>query len=331
MIYLLTIWTAFTFSLQDTIPSPIQADTLLKPVSADTIPETAEADTTRIEEVEAETQEPDTVYVWEYDMRHTMDVAETDSTLRWINMINLFDRFYGARGAITYRTGKSGRPAGLELHTYESRHLNMEMEGLSINDPLTGAVHWNRIPIRKIREYREADYGATYQGEIKLIDHYLTQPRTYLNFDESKYNYRNLDFVFTQNLRADTNLEFSYWDRRDGGGYSRSGVEGRQASVKIYHQLSDRWLLKTLYLNNALDREESFGYVVNDPELFAFNPFTASPIENNANSNQTSSDIYIQAHHRPDINSACSDGVWPSLSNQQVVFELLGRFDSYRF
>jgi len=304
LIYLLTIWAAFTFSLQDTIPSPVQADTLLKPVSVEAIPDTVEADTTQVEEFETEPQKPDTVYVWEYELPRTMDVAETDSTLRWINMVNLFDRFYGARGAITYRTGTSGRPAGLELHTYESRHLNMQMEGLSINDPLTGAVHWNRIPIRKIREYREADYGATYQGEIKLIDHYLTQPRTYLNFDESKYNYRNLDFVFTQNFRADTNLEFSYWDRRDGGGYSRSGVEGRQASVKIYHQLSDRWLLKTLYLNNALDREESFGYTVNDPELFTFNTFVESPIENNANSNQTSSDIYIQAHHRPDVNSA---------------------------
>jgi hypothetical protein len=322
LIYLLTIWTAFTFSLQDTVPQPALPDTIpqaalpdtlfrpslsnwpLKPVSANTIPKTAEADSSQIDGFEAESQRPDTVYVWEYNMRNTMDVAETDSTLRWINMVNLFDRFYDARGAITYRLGTSGRPDGLELHTYETRHLNMRMEGLSLNNPLTGAVYWNRIPIRKIKEYREADYGAAYHGEIKLIDHYLTQPRTYLNFDESKYNYRNLDFVFTQNFRADTNLEFSYWDRRDGGGYSRSGVEGRQASVKIYHQLTDRWLLKTLYLNNALDREESFGYAVNDPELFTFNTFTESPIENNANSNQTSSDIYIQAHHRPDTQSA---------------------------
>ena len=304
MIYFLTIWTAFAFSLQDTIPPPTQVDTLLQPVSVDTIPSAAEADTTLIEEPEPEEQKPDTVYVWEYDLHHTMDVAETDSTLRWVNMVNLFDRFHGAKGAITYRTGTAGRPDGLDLHTYESRHLNMEMEGVSINDPLTGAVHWNRIPIRKISEYREADYGVTYQGEIRLIDHYLTQPRTYINFDESEYNYRNLDFVFTQNLRADTNLELSFWDRRDGGGYSRSGVEGRQAAAKIYHQVSDRWMLKALYLNNAMDREESFGYVIDNPELFPFNRFTATPIENNASSNQTSSDIYIQAHHRSDVDSA---------------------------
>ena len=303
MIYILTIWTVFSFSLQDTIP-PAQADTLLQPVSLDTIPTPAEPDTTIMEEPEPEEQKPDTVYVWEYEMRHTTDSAESDSTLRWVNMVNLFDRFNGSKGAITYRTGTSGRPDGLELHAYETRHLNMEMEGLNINDPLTGAVHWNRVPIRKISEYRESDYGAAYHGEIRLIDHYLTQPRTYINFDESHFNYRNLDFVFTQNLRADTNIELSFWDRRDGGGYTRSGVEGRQAAAKIYHQLSDRWMFKALYLNNAMDREESFGYVIDDPELFPFNRFTAVPLENNANSNQTSSDIYLQAHHRPDIDSA---------------------------
>ena len=183
MIYFLTIWTAFTFSLQDTIPPPAQADTLLRPVSTDTIRDTVATDTTQVEEFEAEPQKPDTVYVWEYDLPRTMDVAETDSTLRWINMVNLFDRFYDAKGAITYRLGTSGRPDGLELHAYETRHLNMRMEGLSLNNPLTGAVYWNRIPIRKIKEYREADYGTAYHGEIKLIDHYLTQPRTYLNFD----------------------------------------------------------------------------------------------------------------------------------------------------
>jgi hypothetical protein len=301
LIYLLTIWTAFSFSVQDTIP-PVQQDTLPEPAVMDTIPDSTYADSTLIEEPEPEI--PDTVYVWKYKMHQSMDVAETDSSLRWINMVNLFDRFYGKRGAITYRTGTAGRPDGLELHSFESRHLNMELEGMSINDPLTGAVHWNRIPIRKIKEYREADYGASYNGQIRLMDHYLTQPRTYLNFDESKYNYRNLDFVFTQNFRSDTNLELSFWDRRDGGSYNRSDVEGRQAAVRVYHQLSNRWLLRTMYLNNAIDREESFGYIVNDPLLFTFNRFVETPIENNASSNQTSSDIYLKAQYRPDINSA---------------------------
>ncbi|WP_069130159.1 putative porin [Rhodohalobacter halophilus] len=299
MIYLLTIWTALTFSVQDTIP-PVQQDSLREAAINDTIP-AAEADTTSFEEPEPEVETPDTVYVWTYQQSPGLDIAETDSTLRWVNQVNFFDRFYGERGAITYRLGTSGRLDGVELHSYETRHMNVEMEGVSLNDPLTGAVNWNRIPIRKIKYYEEADYGATYRSRIRLQDHYLTQPRTYLNFDESKYDYRNLDFVFTQNFRADTNLEFSFWDRRDGGGYNRSGVEGRQASAKVYHQLNDQWMAKLLYLNNALDRQESFGYNVDNPLLFPFNIFTATPRENSASSNQTSSDIFLKAQYRPNV------------------------------
>jgi hypothetical protein len=319
LIYLISIWTFFSFSVQGTlqtagrdtippvlpdsieVPVPVFNDTIPDAALQDTIPETAEADTTRFEE-EPEVVTLDTMSIWNYRFAGSLSNAETDSSLRWVNMVNLFDRYYQQRGAITYRMGTVGRMDAMDFHGYETRHLNLEMEGLTLNNPLTGAVDWNRLPIRKISEFAEADYGATYRSQARLIDHYLIQPRTYLNFDEGKFNYRSLDFVFIQNIRQQTNLEFSFWDRRDGGGYNRSGAEGRQAAVMIYHQLSDRWLLKGAYINNAMDRDESFGYSVQDPVFFAFNRFTEQPNRSNAGSNQTSSDIYIQTHYRPDKN-----------------------------
>ncbi|TVR29495.1 MAG: hypothetical protein EA390_09740 [Balneolaceae bacterium] len=328
MIYLLTIWTVFTFSVQDTIPPaerdtipPVPADTLQIPIpqfpdtlqmpipqfpdtlpdptAQDTIPELMPPDTTQIEQ-EPEEVALDTIQVWNYRFAESLKVAETDSTLRWVNMVNLFDRFYREKGAITYRLGTIGRMDAMDLHGYETRHFNLELEGLILNDPLTGAVNWNRLPIRKIHEFSEADYGPAYRAQTRLIDYYLTQPRTYLNYDEGKFDYRSLDFVFTQNIRQQTNIEFSFWDRRDGGGYNRSNVEGRQAAVMIYNQLNDRWMLKGTYLNNAMDRDEPFGYVVQNPLLFSFNRFVEQPNRPNARSNQTSSDIYFQTHYRPD-------------------------------
>jgi len=328
LIYLLTIWTVFTFSVQDTIPPaerdtipPVPADTLQIPIpqfpdtlqmpipqfpdtlpdptAQDTIPELMPLDTTQIEQ-EPEEVALDTIQVWNYRFAESLKIAETDSTLRWVNMVNLFDRFYREKGAITYRLGTIGRIDAMDLHGYETRHFNLEMEGLILNDPLTGAVNWNRLPIRKIHEFSEADYGSAYRAQTRLIDYYLTQPRTYLNYDEGKFDYRSLDFVFTQNIRQQTNLEFSFWDRRDGGGYNRSNVEGRQAAVMIYNQLNDRWMLKGAYLNNAMDRDEPFGYVVQNPLLFSFNRFVEQPNRPNARSNQTSSDIYFQTHYRPD-------------------------------
>jgi hypothetical protein len=312
---LLTLWTVFSISFQDTIPpaerDTIPPDSLPVPAVLDTIPPAAEQDTVPpLEQVDASDlieepeEEPwDTIHVWNYRFPDSFDVAETDSSLRWVHDVNLFERYYRNRGAITYRTGTIGRPDAMDLHGYETRHLNLEMEGMRLNDPLTGAANWNRMPTRKITDFRESDFGAAYHTQTRLKDFYLVQPRTYLNFDESRFNYRSLDFVFTQNFRQDTNVELSFWDRRDGGGYARSDVEGRQAAVRIYHQLNDRWMLRGMYLNNAMDRQEPFGYVIpgDDPRFFGFNHFVEQANQGMAESNQTSSDIYFQAHHRRDI------------------------------
>jgi len=290
-------------ALPDTLPLPVLPDTLL-PAANDTIPAEAIPDTLRRVDIPVQKEEElIPIEFWRYRFSPSMDEAESDSTLRWVNMVNLFDRFHGSRGAITYRLGTTGRPDALDLHGYETRHLRVELEGLRLNDPLTGAVNWNRIPKRKILDFRESDFGATYRSQTRLKDFYLTQPRTYINFDESKHDYRNLDFVFTQNIQQNTNIEFSFWDRRDGGGYQRSSVEGRQAAALVWHQLSPNWMAKAMYLNNALDRNESFGYQVQEPAFFAFNRFIEAANVNNAQSNQTSSDIYLQAHYRPDPHS----------------------------
>lgn len=259
--------------------------------------------------VEAERVRPDTVHIWNYSISDRYEIAETDSTLRWVNMLNMADRFHQERGAITNRMGTVGRMDGVELHAFETRHMNLEMEGLQLNDPLTGRVNWNRLPFHKIAVMTERDYGGSYRAQTRLRDHYLTQPRTYLNFDESKYNYRSLEFAFAQNFRNTTNLELSFWDRRDGGGYNRQEIVGRQVVARLYHQLNDKWMLKAAYIDNSMDRQEPFGYVVSNPTLFAFNRFSDSARQGNANGEQSSKDIYIQAHYRDSTRSDVSSKI----------------------
>ncbi len=269
---------------------------------------------------------PDTVHIWNYSITEGFDVSETDSTLRWTQLVNLFDRFHSQRGVITYRMGTKGRMDAMELHAFESRHLNLEMEGMKLNDPLTGAVNWNRLAVHKISEFSEADYGAVYDAKVRLRDHYIIQPRTYLNFDESKFNHRNLEFAFTQNFLKTTNLELSFWDRRDGGGYTRQNVEGRQVVARIYHQLNENWLVRFNYINNSLDRQEPFGYNITDPRFFPFNRFIASPLQNSANSTQASKDVYVQLHHRRDISRDVSSIF--GLHYQSDAWELIAGTDS---
>jgi len=291
-------------AVQDTIPPNIPADSLFQLRLTPSTPQQPEFTTYNpvIQESDKLPEEeiPDTVYVWEYETPPTLETAETDSTLRWLDYVNMAERFYRQKGAVTYRLGTNGRMDGVEIFAHESRHIDLQMEDMRINTPLTGLANWNRLVIHKISEVATSDYGTNYKTDVRLRDHYLVEPRTYLNFDESKFNNRSLEFSFAQNFRKDTNVEFSFWDRRDGGGYRRSNVQGTQAMVRVYHQISDPWMLKAGFINNSMDREEPFGYTVTNPELFAFNRFTESPLESSADSKQSSSDVYIQLHHRAD-------------------------------
>lgn len=280
------------------VPQQSMQDTL------SAVPQDSLAQTMQQEETEE--QIPDTVYVWDQNFPESFEMSETDSTLRWVNMLNLFDKFHRERGAITSRIGTVGRMDGILLHAYSTRHLNLEMEGLNYNDPLTGNVNWNRLPIHKIAGFYEADYGASYRSRTRLREHYLIQPRTYLNFDESQYDYRSLEFTYTQNLLKTTNLELSFWDRRDGGGYRSQSVAGRQVTARVYHQLNHRWLLKAGYINNGLDLGEPFGYQLTDPNFFSFNTFVANPVESNSSSDYITNDLYVQVHHRADTLSPVS-------------------------
>lgn len=282
--------------MQDTVPLANPPDTLLL--------ETIEPDTLIADDPgEPEPDEPEEliyIHIWNYEDRAGFTTQVTDSTLRWTQKLNLTQNFYHRPGAITYRTGTLGRKDGIDHHSFENRHFEAELNGLRINDPLTGSVNWNRVPTHKIRTMTESDYGPLYRADIRLRDHYLVEPRTYLNFDESSYNYRHLEFSATHNINQETNIELSYWDRRDGIGYSRSGVEGNQIVFKGYHQLNDRWLLRSGFISNSMEQEQSFGYQFQDPAVFAFNPFIEVPNQGLAESEEGSKDLYVQAHFRRD-------------------------------
>lgn len=289
---------ALLFSFLQIVPQQSLQDTL-SAVPQDSLSQA-------LQQEETEEQIPDTVYVWNQKFPESFEMSETDSTLRWINMLNLFDKFHKEKGAITSRMGTVARMDAAILHAYSTRHLNLEMEGLNYNDPLTGNVNWNRLPIHKLGAFYEADYGASYRSRARLREHYLIQPRTYLNFDESDFDYRSLEFSYTQNLLKTTNLELSFWDRRDGGGYRSQSVTGKQITARVYHQLNHRWLLKAGYINNGMELGEPFGYQLTDPNFFSFNTFVASPVESNASSDYTTNDLYIQVHHRADTLSPVS-------------------------
>jgi len=240
------------------------------------------------------------VALWPDDRAPGFRTMETDSTLRWFMALDWNERLYRQPGVFTYRTGRLGHPSGLDIYGYDNNRQRLMVNEMDMTDPVTGQVNWSRLPIHRIRSIRVDDRGWNWRARAELREHYLVQPRTYLNFDEGAGDYRNLEFSFTHNLHEKTNIELAFWDRRDGDRFSRNGLDGRQIVMRARHNLSDRTLLKAGYINNGLNLEQSFGYQIPNPFLYDFNPFNTSPVESGAASNQTTNDLYLQAHQRRD-------------------------------
>ena len=234
--------------------------------------------------------------IWTYQTLPGSYRMETDSTLRWKSWIDLTDLMSHQPGFIPFRTGMIQRKSGWFHHTYRPDDLVVELNGLSMSDPLTGQPSLYRIPIQHVRSMSMSSHGTRQQLEIRTRDHYIIKPRTYLHYDESDFNYRHLEFAWQQNIIPGTHLELSFWDRRDGTGYSRGSTEGNQIGARLRHTLSaERTLWVGLWQNRA-NKEESFGYDAQDPELFSYNRFTARPIQVSARSSERFRDIYVQVH-----------------------------------
>ncbi len=298
------------------MPAIAHADTV--PVLPDTLsevlipefPDTIPTDTLEHPDVQPETEEEEEeleiVDIWPDLTTPGFHKQESDSTLRWDLVLNWPDRYYRQPGVITYRTGRLGQPVGLNIYSYEDRHQRLNLDELDLTDPITGQTNWNRLPTHKIRHIEMNDHSYTHRSRVMLRELYVVEPRTFLNFDEGQDDHRNLEFAFTHNFSAQTNVELSFWDRRDGDLYPRNRMEGRQIVGRFRHHLNDRTKIKGGYINNSLDHQQPFGYNIPDLKFFNFNPFNVAAMESNASSVHGTNDFYLKMVNRPEEDKPAS-------------------------
>ena len=97
-------------------------------------------------------------------------------------------------------------------------------------------------------------------ARIGVRDYYLVKPISTLNYDESSYTFRNLEFGVGHNFSERSHLELSFWDRRAGGNYPANELKGSQMFAKGYYHLSKTLRLDVWAANNSFEADESFGY-----------------------------------------------------------------------
>ena len=239
------------------------------------------------------------VQPWQFHKNIGWQRQSSDSLLRWQLWSNWADRMNRRPGVISYRLGTLGRTDGLQVGVFSPRQQQLNWEDVPMNDPVSGSINWNFIPHHKIESIYSDRTGLQYRTDYYLRQYYLNKPESQLNYDESKANYRNLEFMVTQNFSQKTNAEISYWYRRDGDYYPRSVVSGQQIFGKVFHQLNHKYALKVSYLHNGFDNQEPFGYVASNLFTFNFNRFGMQPVEGNAQSETRSNNLVVSLYRRP--------------------------------
>lgn len=272
---------------------------------------------------EDEERKPINITPWKEYHSYGAQEVTNDSLMRWQVWSNWGNYQAYRWDVISFRQGTSGRIDAFHINGYQPYEQELEMEGLSLNDPVTGLPNYNLVPHRKIGRVTEF-FAGNYQSEIQLRDYYLTKPISYLNYDEAGGSYRNLEFLVSRNFTERTNVEISYWDRRDGNYYPNSQVRGSQIVGRVYHHLNDRWLIRGMYMRNQVTRDEPFGYNVGNPAAFPFDEFTSQPLSSSANTEFNRWDLVGGIYHRKDTTSVENAGFETSITKNMRDIEFTG-------
>lgn len=298
----------------------IQAQVIPDSVSIDSVQvDSALVDSLRtpiLPKPKVEIKKPEQIVPWVQNRSFGMKAITNDSLLRWQIWPNWGEFYAYQKEVISFRQGTTGRFDAFQISGYNPYEQSMSLEGIDLSNPITGLVNYNYVPHHKIESLHEQKSGV-YHSEIELKKYYILEPISFLNYDEAKYGYRNLEFMVAQNFTERTNIELSFWDRRDGDNYPRNDVLGNQMVARGYHYLNQNFQIRSIYLRNQFENQEPFGYFVTNPLAFSFDRFASSSNVSNATSKTSRRDWITGIYHRSDSNSVEDVGLEITLTKNE--------------
>lgn len=227
-----------------------------------------------------------------------------DSLLRWEQWYNLAERQSYSRGVIAYRLGALGRHDARLIRAHQPRHQVYRLEGVPLNDPVTGGMNTNMLPLDRFAYYAERSEGIRYSGNAELVRFYVNKPLTWVNFEETADNERRAEGLLTRNITQRGNLELSFRGNNHDGTYRRSQLSGRQASARYSHYLGENWLAQAYLLYNGQQIQQPGGYEIGDPFTFGFIPLQTPVSVADGRSSMRSTHLGLSLYHRPETDAA---------------------------
>lgn len=239
---------------------------------------------------------------WKWGGSLGFNPISNDSLLRWEHYGDAHEYMAKRKWSIAQELGTIGRPSGTSIYGFRALDQRHSLEGIPLNNPITGLPELQVIPMYKVSGISE-QIGAHLGTEWSIRDYYKLEPISTLNYDESSFNNRNLEFGVGHNLSERTHIELSFWDRRAGEDYPSNEITGTQVFAKGYYHINSRLRFDAWMSQNRFEADESFGYS-NPPSAFPFSEFGPSPLRTSVKSDFNRSDWFIRLGGRSDSLSA---------------------------
>ncbi len=300
----------------DTMDAAVPADTMDEAVPADTmdaavapdVPEWSPDDTEDYADREPDPVEPLLVHP-----PVAFRQVSNDSLSRWQLWSDQGEWLSRQPGVISFQLGGLGRNDGFLIHGHESRHQRVMRDGIPMNERIFGSANRKRLPhYSRIASVYEYTAPIRYQTEINTVRYYVTRPLTFINYEQTTYNYRSTEGLLTHNISPSTNVSLVYWGKNEDQGYRNNRMGGRNAAFSVHHFLTSNWMIEGGFHYSGLQLGEPDGYRIPDMLTFHFDRFEAFPNQSRGRSSLRNSLLRITAYHRkaPDRDAATRISVY---------------------
>jgi len=201
-------------------------------------------------------------------------VLSTDSLQRWQQWSG-FGEWASRQQRFSVRElGGYGRNTGIISAPFFVNYDRIRWNGVVINNPLSDQYNPAEIPFDQSSELIHYDKGLSEFGINPRI-YAVLKPLTAIRYEQSSYEYRNLDGLLAMPVNDKMTIQASFQGQKDDGNYVRSNYEGRRSTGNLRYDIDGPWTADAFWLYQGAEMQESMGYQFDNPSNFIFDRFRA--------------------------------------------------------
>jgi hypothetical protein len=222
-----------------------------------------------------------------------VSVILTDSTIRWRQWLEYQEYLVDRPGTIPFRLGAMGRTDLLVQSGLLGSQFEFRLEGMDWRNPVSGHSRMGDIPMERLGVVSEREQGGRIIHEAELFSIYSPKPITRVSYIQTAYELRNTDARVSRMINHNSGFDLIYQGKNNASEFRRMGTESRQAGVRYFRHLNEKWYGQALVLYTGSEHEESDGYQLPSLVDFNFSRFFANPTRQTAQSRLRSTQAMI--------------------------------------